>query len=350
MRKKSFRLWVALCLYLLLAMFLGGCADRDLAQQQVEEAGVTQEASNQSTGHPGAMGAEDAMTPDIQPVVSDAMIEQRLVTLYYRMQGEGMLAGETRTLFFPKDKQNERVLIEALIDGPSPNLLDLAGLFPQGSKVYKTWRGESLLTVVLTRDFLQPPSGAPINWESDPVWREEIFLRRRMALASIVNTVTEQTAFTAIQFLIQENDTDETGRRIRLNELYEEATSEQILAPMAHSEHHILTHYNTATTLLTYWKEQTFDKMYRFVSQTSARPTDATFQREMQSMNRPLISFSISPGTVSENGSRAVVEVAYEYMTGQETVQVQSFPLQLVREDGLWKIAYDELRRLMEAI
>lgn len=295
--------------------------------------------------------ATDALLPEIQPAIEEEMVEQREVTLYFRMQNENLLASESRTVFFPKDKQVEQVLIDALTQGPSAGLLDLTGLFSAGTKVSSVIRSDTLLTVTLTPQFLSPPSGAPELWEQDPTWRAEVLTRRQLALASIVNTITEATNYTAVQFLVLDSDEATSGRRIRRAELYDGAPADQLLAPVVRSEQYLLTHFNTANIILQSWREQAFDRVFRFIAQEdAARPTDAAFTQEMISMDRPLVSYSLSAGTVSENGQKAVLEASFEYKTATGTISVQNFPLTLTRENGLWKISYSELKRMMEAV
>lgn len=337
--------WGALAILLAAILLLGGCNANVPDQSGTDaSAGAPDDVADTS-------GADAALTPEILPAVEESMTEQRRVTLYFRMQGETMLSSETRTVYFPRDRQVEEVLITSLIEGPSPGLLDLTGLFSAGTKVYRVWRSDDLLTVTLTREFLSPPPGAPISWDTDPYWRTEVYNRRQLAIASIVNTITEETDFTAIQFLVLESDDDTSGRRIRRAELYPDASGDQLLPPVTRSEHFLLTHYNTAGVLMESWRAQTYDRLFSFVAQESGqRPTEAAFQQEMIAMDRPLVRFSLSAGTVSEDGQRAVLEATYEYISASGNVLVQNYPMRLIRENGLWRIVYEDLRRMMEAV
>lgn len=288
--------------------------------------------------------------PDINPWASQAPMTQKEVTLYYRMQDEDLLAGETRVIYLLQDKRLEERLIEVLIEGPSPSHMELGGLFSSDTQV-RVWSSGTLLTVQLSRAFLYPPAEAPTFWENDPGWKAEVLMRRRLALASIVNTITETTEYTAVQFFLQDSAENQTGRRLLRSELYEGAEADAMLTPMVHSEHMILTHYNTANLIMQSWTEKDFARMYRFVSQeTGTRPTDATFLSEMMERGRSLINFLVSAGSVSEDGQRAIVEITYQYLDGgEDNIIVQNYPLALVRENGVWKITYAELIRLMEA-
>lgn len=341
--------WGAIAVLMAVVCLLGGC-NAIIPEQSADDATAGAPADTSPQSAPD-VDVDAALTPEILPAVEESMTEQRQVTLYFRMQSETMLSSETRTVYFPRDRQVEEVLITSLIEGPSPGLLDLTGLFSSGTKVYRVWRSADLLTVTLTREFLSPPPGAPVSWDSDPYWRTEVFNRRQLAIASIVNTITEETDFTAIQFLVLESDDDTSGRRIRRAELYPDASGDQLLPPVTRSEHFILTHYNTANVLMESWRSQAYDRIYRFVAQESGqRPTEAAFQQEMITMDRSLVRFSLSAGTVSEDGQRAVLEATYEYISASGNVLVQNYPMRLVRENGLWRIVYEDLQRMMEAV
>lgn len=323
-------------------LLLGGC-------QAPEDAGPAASPA-QSMEESETPAPEISMQPQISPEADVSTLEQRDVTLYYRMAGEDLLAAETRTVYLPKDKLVEQVLVEALIGGPSPNQLDLTSLFDSGTSV-RVWSSENLLTVQLSREFLANPVDATATWEFDERTQALVYQSRELALASIVNTITEATDYTAVQFMVLDGNEELTGRRLRRGEVYQGAPEEQILPPMARSEQLLLTHNNTAQVILESWKARDFDRLYRFVAQEdTARPTDAAFLEEMEARAGALTMYSLSAGVVSEDGQVAVLSTTYEFIRGGSQVSLQNFPLRLARENGLWKITYAELLRMMEAL
>lgn len=330
---------LGLAAMLALLLVLGGCSRMPPAPQ--------------ATATPDATPLAE-IAPQLPEEVSSTevtRIDRRDVSLYFRMQGEEMLACEYRTLWIPKDKQVEMTLIEALIGGPGASRQELVGLFPPGTKVVKVWATDDMLSVLLNRAFLGAPADAPVDWSVDDTWRSEVYRRRRMALASIVNTITEATEYTSVQFLVNDRDDDPTGRRLFLSELYEDADSDQLLVPIMRSEEMLLTHYNTAALILDCWKSQAYERIYSLLAQDGARPVDsAVFAQQMAAQPRRLVRFWLSPGTVSEDGQSAVMELTYEYIAGEGTLLVDNHPLRMVRENGLWKVSHSELSRMMEAI
>lgn len=332
MTRQTLHKWGVVVLLLACLLVLGGCQGNPAGDEDP-----------QPTAQPADM-------PPIQPNIDTSVAEERKVTLYFRMQGEQMLAGESRTLRLPRDRQVEQVIIEALTGGPSSSLLELSSAFG-GTKVSKVFRSGDILTVTMNHEFLSIPEDAPVAWMDDPVWRDKILVQRQMALLSIVNTLTEATDYAAIQFLVQDNADQETGRRLYRSDIFEGDVGSELLEPIKRDESYILTHYNTAMIILQSWQDQDYERTYRFVArEVEQRPTDAAFRQDIIQRDRSLMDFTISPGSVSIDGQRAVLEATFSYRAGDKTVHVQSFPLKLVRENGLWKITYAELIRLMEAL
>lgn len=287
-----------------------------------------------------------AATPEILPKADANDTEKNEVSLYYRMQGESMLVRETRTVLLPMDTQLEQVLIQALIDGPSPHLLTMNGLFNPGTKVVSVSQSGSLLTVTLSKEFLDTPADAPANWNTNFSWRSEVLLRRRLALSSIVNTITEATDYTSIQLLVQQNQEDTVGRRIPRSDVFETAVGDVLLTPTSRDEHSILTHFNTAVAILNSWRSKDYSRLYRYISEC---PTEAAFQQEIVNYNRSLTNFSLTPGILSSDGTSAVLSAMLEYTDINGVVLVENYPIHLICEEGLWKMRYATLLKLMEA-
>lgn len=294
-------------------------------------------------------GAEDGgqtAIPDILPFADNTQYETRTVSLYYRMREEQLLARETRKINVPYDQRLEKVLIKALIDGPSINLLDLTGVFIAGTNVVKIEESGDMLIVTLSRNFLGTPADISQNWRNDPSLRNEVLQRRQLALESIVNTITENTRYTSVQLLVQSGGDDTSGQRIARSEVYMDG-GDELLSPVKRSEENLLTHYNTAGIILECWKNKDFDRLYRYVS---GRPTEETFVQELTQYDRALLSYTLSAGTVSEDGASAVLLATLQYKDVNGTAAIENYPIHIKCDGGLWKIEYENLLRLMEAM
>ncbi|MDR0896337.1 MAG: GerMN domain-containing protein [Oscillospiraceae bacterium] len=318
---------IALCLA---ALLLGGCA----AQSPTPEASPLPEVAA-------------TQWPEIAPNADAAQAETRAASLYYRLREEDLLARETRRVFVPMDKQLETVLVEALIDGPSPSLLNLTGLFIPGTKVLETTRRGDLVTITLSEAFLGTPVDAPLDWRSNALWRGEVFARRRLALASIVNTITEASDCARVQVLVRQGGENSAGTRIARGDLYENATPGDLLTPLTRDESLLLTHHLTADVIMACWQARDFERLYRFVS---GRPTQPQFLQEMGARGHFVQGYTLSAGTVSADGARAVVGCTFAYEDGAGVAEVADYPIRLLLENGLWKMDYEALLALLEAV
>ncbi len=290
--------------------------------------------------------AQEADLPEILPQDDVSPWEEITAALYFRMRDEVMLAREMRTLPLVADKRLEQTLIEALIEGPNPASLELTSLFNSGTRVVSVTGDGSLLTVTLSRAFLDPPAGAPSNWESDSTWRQEVLLRRRLALYSAVTAITDASTYTAVQFLVQMGVTDAGGERLEKSWLYDKVAGDPVLSPLQRDEALILTHHNTVNIILDSWMRKDFTRLYRFIS---SRPTEAAFLDRMMAVGRSLTKFELTPGMVSDDGQTAVVVAQLTYLEKSNPGSVQSYPVHLTRHNGLWKMDYESLLLMMEA-
>ncbi|HML46524.1 MAG TPA: GerMN domain-containing protein [Clostridia bacterium] len=302
---------------------------------------------------PTAMLVQSAQTPAPEEAADASGVtrsDEHTVALYYRLQGEDMLARETRTIALPNDYRLESRLIELLIEGPRASNLELTGLFPANTRLISVSEQDTMLFVTLSQEFLSTPHDMPVNWRDDRSLYEEVLARRRLAVDSIVNTLTECTEYTSVQLLIQPNVQEAYGQRIARKEIYASETDSTLLfGPVYRSESMILTHYNTANIILS-WQQKNWERLYRFVANKQGRPTAEAFEQEMDERRISLFSYSISPGHVSSDGQKAIFSVQLG-LSGADGVHqiITSVPLAFTLEQDIWKISYETLVRLMQA-
>ena len=63
----------------------------------------------------------------------------------------------------------------------------------------------------------------------------------------------------------------------------------------------------------------------------------------------PKLLFSVQPGSVSEDGQTAVMTAELTCLSQGDVLNIHAYPMHLLRENGLWKISYAVLTRMMEA-
>lgn len=321
----------SIVLMLVLVSMLSGCS----IQQSLEGT-----YAQQPSFEPGVQ------VPIISPYQETYQRNPQAMSLYYRMRGENLLTREMSYVDMLSDKTIEESLIQALIYGPSPSLMELTGVFIPGTKIVRIGSEGDILLVTLSHHFLDTPVDMPENWRDVPSLREEVLLRRRLALASIVSTITDETNYTSVQLFIAIDEKDTSGRRISRSEIYDDANSNTLLAPVVRSEEYLLTHHSAADIILDSIQNRDYERLYRFVADP---PTEDTFLQEMYAFRSTLTAFTLSAGMVSSDGQTAMLVADLTFANSSGILLEQHFPLRITHENNLWKIQYEMLRKIMEA-
>ena len=121
-----------------------------------------------------------------------------------------------------------------------------------------------------------------------------------------------------------------------------------LLPPVTRDDSLILTPYNTASLLLQAWQAQDWASLYDL----TAKEGDSLRAGEQSALDafasaRMLTDFSLSPGTVSFDGQKAVITAALTVRDRDAEQTVAGYPLLLLREEGIWKMDYARLLNMM---
>jgi hypothetical protein len=112
---------------------------------------------------------------------------------------------------------------------------------------------------------------------------------------------------------------------------------------MTRDEDVLPTMQNTANTLLLAWQLRDFELLYQ-MTLADDRPAYSEFVNRLKDCAL-LTGYTASAGHSS--GSRATVTLALNYRVEDDECRCPAEPLRLWYENGIWKIAYNELQRLM---
>ena len=173
------------------------------------------------------------------------------VVLYFRYLDYSMLAGESRTLTVRKDESSEAALVRALLAGPSAGEMNLRRALGEDVGLKEVTASGDMLFITLTNSLLR--DGIPDGWRSDEFWAEEAPVRRRLAMASIADTVMENLPYTRVQILIDGGE----SAAIRLDRSYYLTGEQGPADPLSRDESLLLSPYNTAALLMEAWRFST---------------------------------------------------------------------------------------------
>lgn len=318
---KRLQLWLLAVAALLL---LAGCAPQS----------VNPLARNQATAVPGL---------DTQPfaaTAADADAVTVTAQLYFRYLDEPMLAAETRTLTVHKDESVEAAIVQALIEGPSAGHSDLRGLIPADTRLESVAIRETLLFLTFDEGFLK--DDVPATWADSIQWRTDAPALRALTVQSIVASVTETVPYAGVQILVHKQGELQTN--LRLDNSYFLGGRTGPSDPVRRDEAWLLTPQRTGEVLLQAWQQQNVERCAHYLLE-QGKPSQAALA-ETLALAPALTDFAVSGGSVSGDGQTATLCVTLRTQREGQTALSAAYPLQMTRENGVWKLGYAKLDAL----
>ncbi|MBN1778109.1 MAG: GerMN domain-containing protein [Clostridiales bacterium] len=313
-----------LVLVLVLPLLLSGCFEQ-----------LNPLAKNEATAAPGL--SEELYAAS----AGDSNVSQIKATLYFRYLDEPMLAGESRVITLRRDQRPEQAIIEALLSGPSAGNADLRRLIPADAQIEGVSNNGQVLFITFNEAFLN--DDIPGDWANNDAWTTEAPLLRELVTQSIAASVTESYPYTGVQFLVHREN--EMQLSLRLDNSYFLDGSAGPSEPVIRDEALLLTPQNTVKTILNAWSQKDFERMYKYLAY-AGKPAYSAFVEALDSA--PAVEvLSVNGGSVYLDGQAAVVTVFLRMIAQGGEEKLLNYPLQLIRENGVWKMEYTRLTALV---
>lgn len=293
-------------------------------------------------------------SPTYQPVspnAENAARDELNVNLYFEFKDRGMLSTETRAIEAAHDARPEKSVIEALISGPDAQSSELTTLISPDVSVLSVENSDGVLMVTLSAEFLDAPSDAPADWQSDSYWVKEVARRRYLALESIVCAITDLGEYDGVQLMV-DVDGDHTGERVERSSFYYDAQSGALLDVTYRDESIVLTPRNTVNAALESIQSKDWDGLYELIAVSDINgelPAYEKFAADMRACSYALSEYAVGDAMVSGDGGSATVCVDAQFSFKDTSARtVSAFPIKLVREGEVWKLTYASLNGLLE--
>lgn len=268
------------------------------------------------------------------------------VTLYFRYGGSATLGREQRSVAVPAGASPELTVVAALVEGPGSLWPHLSPLFPPGTQALSAVAEGGTLFITFNEALMSAyPDEALIM--STEYRLGEGRLRRQLAMAALANTLTESGRYRAVQVLVRGESYVSSSMRLSLRYYLED--SDALPDPLTRQEQYIQSPRSAVDTLMCAWESGDWSQGYPLlISGSAALPSEHELLGLVQAA--PLLSsYGLTPGTVSLDGSSAVVSVSYHYVRSNGSEQsVTALPLRLQLVDGVFRVPYEALRTLME--
>ncbi len=283
-------------------------------------------------------GATTTLVPGGDTQVHSPIAQQNTgdtynAVLYFRFMQEDLLAQESRKIDVSMDSSIEKSLAAALMQGPSASSPELRRLFSGQVEVLSTLSQGSTLFVTLSESVLSEPMAD-----------------RFLQMQSLAATLCENCGYESIQILVDRKSAPTTS--LRLSNSFFDPEQDGAAPPLYRDESYLLGPYRTAHMILDAWQKKDFQRLYTFLATqnpaTSAtRPPLETAITEMDG-GYSLINFTLETGTVFPDGSKAVLNTDLNLIEGNSDKRsINQYPLTLVRENGIWKLRYEDIIALI---
>ena len=302
--------------------------------------------------------AKATMVPGVtaelySPLANEKNRDTQTVTLFFRYGREPMLAGEARVLAISQNESAEKALVQALLNGPGAGSTELTRLFPNQVRVLNTVSQGDVLFVTFNDALLKPYADEPNDWELRDDWLREVPLRRRLAMAGLTASITENFPYHSVQVLVQQRSDVSTSLRLENAYFQDPSRLRGLAAPFTREEALLLTQENTIRTIVSAWQEKDWSRLYLYVAafnQLTGQPRPSMETAFLAWDQAPAITgFDATGGSVSPDGSRAVMSADLNLVTGNgQEIKFSAYPVMLFRDRGIWKISYEQLMSLME--
>lgn len=281
---------------------------------------------------------------------------QNTYTLYFGYTGQNYLVAEQRTLSIADGKQVEAEVVRALINGPAGKSGEIQPLINTQTRVLSVTSNKDYIYITLSKEFLEPVN-MPSNWQEDEALTSQVYLKRRLAVYSIVNTVTELGKFSRVQLLVDVNGTGEGQRPTRqmMGFVNDGTDPQQLMEPLMRENQLILGPSTMMELVLTAFGNKEWKKIDGYIAvedpNVVARPDSAAMIAALSMANLTLLSHTVEGEQVAIDGQSAVVTVSYEVQSRDgNRFSNAHVPLRMIRENGLWKVSYYSIYQLLDGV
>ena len=317
-------------LLLILAAALGGCS------------AIRGTPLPESTAIPGT----DPVYPSAVDI--NTMDLRGCATLWFRFLDEPYLAAETRSITQLAGQSYEYALLSALFAGPGTQQVEMTSLFPVGTRVLSTLQQGRTMIITLSGEFTGMLPDEPETWYEDAFWQAEIPLRRKLAMQSIVATVTDNCDADEVVILVEQGSAVSDSLRLRQSWFMDGADESVLTGPQTRDDTLLLTPATTGERFLDYWRQKNWSALYKYIAATDvrtgiAKPEYRAFVTEMERFPA-LMDVHFNGCSVFYDGSVATVsaDINLQQPSGQ-TAEIPSRIFRLHRQDGIWKICMSDL-------
>lgn len=288
----------------------------------------------------------------IQPIHKNIKTPTMGIPLYFGYKNQQYLCAELREIPQSYDVSIEQLAINELVKGPS-NISELYPLIPTDTTVSVSGVSDTLF-VTLSSDFMDTMSGENKNYTSNPEDLAEVLRRRKLAVYSIVNTVTEIGNYSRVQILISDRKTPEGNRPKMYDVGFASSDDNKFLDTLPRSPEVILTPQSAVSGVFAYIQEKQWDSVYKcmYQGEASASPSVSSydFTAYAERTNIVIESFSVNNNVTYNDNGIAIVNVNFIIRNNSGSTEYTQIPVKLMLTDNIWKVEYASVIKILEKV
>lgn len=321
---------------------------------------------------PGQSIKEDGVREDLPAIDPGAGVARELqVKLFYRLTNEAYLVGVTSTLSVLSSERPEKAMVRELLLGVPPLANNVSEVIPANTKIVEVSLEGGILYITLSEGFFDTAivdaaeregrrslDAGFINQQEYEARveaaKQEMMLCRRLAVCSIVNSVTSSDPDVRVHLLF-DLDGDGAGERVARGELGFEPNLEansDLLEPMEYDADAVISPLTLVKCALDHMMAGENEMAYVLFAETESggmqKPTYANFETEMLTLGR-ITGYTLYSYVVDEGHAQASVRADLEFTDASGVTRtLAGADIALRGEGNLYKLGYYAFKALME--
>lgn len=281
-------------------------------------------------------------SPALPPVDPSAVVttERKSVRLYFRVADEDFIGSELRRVDVKASESIEEAAVRELIAGPKAEMTKLSPLINERTKVVSINKEGGILFLTLSSDFLNSAILLPASWKEDVSLREAAAIEKRLAISSIVNTLTELGTCDKVLITVEEG----SGNATTPSEILTLFSSGD---PLTYSGEFVLTPKRALEAVLHSIQQKDWARVMRLCDGTGSLS------------EAEIVSALLANGTLTDYivDSDSSADAATAVVTASISLKGEDFlvrtrdgiPVRVTRVQEVFRIDYDSLLHLFGA-
>lgn len=287
----------------------------------------------------------------IQPESKSISTPTLGIPLYFGYKNQDLLCAELREIPQSYESSIEQLAINELIKGPA-GVTDLYPLIPADTSVRVSGVSDTLF-VTLSSEFLDTMPGENKNFAKSETDLAAVMGRRRLAVYSIVNTVTEIGNYSRVQILISDKGTPSGYRPTMYDVGFSTNNNGKFLDTLPRSPEVVLTPQSAVSGIISLIQEKQWEDVYKCLYHDSTAGTAVSaydFESGASKVNLVIENFSVNNNVTYNSNGVAIVNINFTIRTANGSTEYTQVPIRVFLVNNIWKADYSSVYKIFTKV